>query len=221
MKKAFLWLCAVLMGATAAFNLLGGLGTTCVALFAERFGERMAALVPYKPLYWLFVAAGVATAAWEAYAVSGIMRRTPAALRQCALSLAAGALAAGAQAFASTALRGSGAPSDMRLYLTLATLVLVALAGAAGVFGRSGDDETSPDEPGDGRAATGAALIAGGALALAAPALVRSTHVLAGVDYSVAFGIVLPAAGAAAVLAGAGFTALSHLGYSPRRMNGR
>jgi hypothetical protein len=44
----------VLMSLTAAFTVLSGVGTTCVALAAEKFGS-MSVLAPYKWLYMLFV----------------------------------------------------------------------------------------------------------------------------------------------------------------------
>lgn len=197
-----MWLSAVLVGVTAAFNVLGGLGTTCVALFAERFGESMAPLVPYKWLYLLFVAGGVATGVWEACTIGGMVGRREKAFVRCALSLSAGALVAGGQAGSSLLLRGAAAPADMRLYLTLATLAVVLSGGGLGAFRARGDGAA---EPSDGVAedAGGAALLAAGALALVAPALVRATHVLAGADHSAAFGATLPLVGCALVLAGA------------------
>ena len=50
----------VLMGLTAGFTLLGGIGTTCVALNPTGFSESMAPLAPFQWLYILFVLAGIA-----------------------------------------------------------------------------------------------------------------------------------------------------------------
>ena len=53
-----------LMGLTAAFTLLGGAGTTCVAINPTGFGESMAPLAKFQWLYVLFVLAGVAIGVW-------------------------------------------------------------------------------------------------------------------------------------------------------------
>ena len=50
----------VLMGLTAGFTLLGGIGTTCVALNPTGFSENMAQLAPFQWLYILFVLTGIA-----------------------------------------------------------------------------------------------------------------------------------------------------------------
>lgn len=199
MRRLTLWVIAALLGLTAAANLLGGLGTSCVAFFAERFGERMALLAPYKWLYVAFVVAGTATGVYEAWSASGVARGTAREFRQAVASLLAGAVVAGAQAMVSSALRGSGAPADMRAYLSLAVLAIVLAAGGLGVFRSGREDGPAPDEA---IGAGGAALMAAGALALAAPLLMRATHTLDGVDHARAWGWALPVAGAAAIAAG-------------------
>ena len=52
--KALRGVAITLMGLTLVFTLLGGVGTTCVALGAEKY-DSMALLVPYKPLYQVLV----------------------------------------------------------------------------------------------------------------------------------------------------------------------
>lgn len=200
MRRLALWTIAALLGLAAAANLVGGLGTSCVAFGAERFGDRMALLAPYKWLYVLFVVAGTATGAYEAWAASGVARGTAQEFRHAVLSLAAGALVAGSQAGVSFVLRGSGAPADMRAYLTLAVLAAVLLAGGLGAFGRHPEDGPAPDAASE---AGGVALISASAVLLSSPLLMRATHTLGGVDHSRAWGWLLPAAGAGLAVAGA------------------
>ena len=47
----------VLMALTGGFTLLGGIGTSCAALFPTKY-DSMAALAPYQWLYILFVIVG-------------------------------------------------------------------------------------------------------------------------------------------------------------------
>ena len=56
--KALRGVAITLMGLTLVFTLLGGVGTTCVALGAEKY-DSMALLVPYKPLYQVWGVEGV------------------------------------------------------------------------------------------------------------------------------------------------------------------
>ncbi len=49
----------LLMGLTAGFTLLGGVGTTCAALSPTSY-DSMKALAPFQWLYLLFVLTGIA-----------------------------------------------------------------------------------------------------------------------------------------------------------------
>ncbi|MBK8780987.1 MAG: hypothetical protein IPO22_04145 [Anaerolineales bacterium] len=49
----------LLMGLTGGFTLLGGIGTTCAALFPTKY-RSMTALASFQWLYILFVIAGIA-----------------------------------------------------------------------------------------------------------------------------------------------------------------
>ena len=53
----------ILMGLTVFVTLMGGIGTTCVALGAENY-DSMVGLVPYKPLYQVLVVLSVAAGIW-------------------------------------------------------------------------------------------------------------------------------------------------------------
>lgn len=50
----------VLMSLTAAFTLMGGMGTSCVALNPTGFGDTFAPLAQVQWLYILFVLLGIA-----------------------------------------------------------------------------------------------------------------------------------------------------------------
>ena len=53
--KSLRILAVVMLGLTAAFTLLGGAGTTCVAFNADTYGPAFAGFVPNMPMYQLFV----------------------------------------------------------------------------------------------------------------------------------------------------------------------
>ena len=60
----------ILLGLTAFFHLMGGIGTSCVALGAEKY-DSMVGIVPFKWLYQLFV---VTTIAIAIYAIRATVR---------------------------------------------------------------------------------------------------------------------------------------------------
>ena len=59
MKKFFRFIGIMFMGITAAVTLLGGVGTTCVALNAANY-DSMKAIADYQWLYIAYVVIGVA-----------------------------------------------------------------------------------------------------------------------------------------------------------------
>ena len=68
MGKVLRWVGIILMGLTAAFTIMGGAGTTCVALAAENY-DSMVEIAPYKWLYVIFVIATIAAGVMMARAV--------------------------------------------------------------------------------------------------------------------------------------------------------
>lgn len=195
--------------AAAAFNLLGGIGTSCVALWPERFGPRMALLAPYRWLYVAFVVGGIATAVWEGAAVVSLLRRTATGLRHALLSLSAGLAVAGAHALSSQLLRGSSAPADMRAYLTAAALLAVVWIGRTGAYA------PGPGFTAGETTAGGAAMLSAGVLALAVPHLMAATHTIGGANLAAGWPLVT-LAGSALTLAG-----VVSLARTARRLDSR
>ncbi len=115
-----------LMALTVAFTLLAAVGTLCAALGAENY-DSMVALVPYKPLYQALVVISLAVGVWGIRVVFSLVRSGPTAYRNALLVLVIGALSAGVQMGVSQALRGKSAPVNMRVYLTVFTLIVFLL----------------------------------------------------------------------------------------------
>ena len=165
----------ILMALTVAFNLLGGIGTSCVALNPTGWSPAMAKLAPYQWLYVLLMIVATVTAIWGIVVTVALARGKPNAYRDTLIVLVISALAAGVQTFVSQALRGKGAPQNMRFYLTLFTLVVMLVFRlppiwkAIGGFRRGG--------PRDFAAPAGLAAFAGGLVALTTPLWASPTHI--------------------------------------------
>ena len=163
------------MALTVAFNLLGGIGTSCVALNPMGWSPAMAKLAPYQWLYILLMIVATAAAIWGIVVTVALARGKPNAYRDALIVLIISALAAGVQTFVSQALRGNGAPQNMRFYFTLFTLAVMLLFRlppiwkAIGGFRRGG--------PRDFAAPAGLAAFAGGLVALTTPLWAFPTHI--------------------------------------------
>jgi hypothetical protein len=110
----------VLMSLTAAFTLMGGAGTTCVALNPSGFGGKFAGIAPFQWLYILFVLVTLAVGIWGVRAVVKLIAGARGSYRQALIVLAAGLLIGVIHMAASRALRGSSMPVDM-VYTTVLT----------------------------------------------------------------------------------------------------
>jgi hypothetical protein len=142
----------VLLGLTASFHLLGGIGTSCVALFAERW-DSMAALAPYKWLYLIFVLVTVAVSIFSIQATVWFAKGKGGAYRYAVLILIVDLFVTAAHVVASKALRGSAAPANVRLYLNIFTLAYFLVIGSPRLLpsrplgdhpGRSGGTSLGP-----------------------------------------------------------------------------
>ena len=96
----------VLMSLTALFTLLGGAGTTCVALDPTGFGEKFAGIAPFQWLWILFVLLGIANGVMGIRAVVLLARGTKSAYGNALLALLLGTGLNAIHLIASRLLRG-------------------------------------------------------------------------------------------------------------------
>jgi hypothetical protein len=173
----------VLMGITAAFTLMGGAGTTCVALAAEKFGERMAPLVPYKWLYITFVLVTLAVGVMGIRAVILLIKGRPNAYRFTVNTLALGILVGVVHMTVSRSLRGSSMPVDAVFYLTLLTLVVFLVFRIPAIWQVVDFEKPSPDKnlPRNAAAIT---LLFSCLLTLTVQVWAGPTHMFDGVNYA-------------------------------------
>ena len=173
----------VLMSLTALITLLGGAGTTCVALDPTGFGEKFAGIAPFQWLWILFVLLGIAIGVMGIRAVVLLARGTKTAYRNALLALLLGTGLNAIHLIASRLLRGGSLPVDAVLYTNLLTLVIFLLFRLPGL--RQAMDFEKPVNDGKGAgAAVSIALVVSGLLVLSVPTLMAPTHTIGAVNYA-------------------------------------
>lgn len=168
----------VVLSLAAAFTLLGGIGTSCVAFFAEKFGPSMAKLIPVKPIFQVLVVISIAAAIFGIVSIVRLVKGKAGAYKAVLLFLLVGALTSGIQFYYSLTLRGKTAPNNMRFYMTLLALVIMLILRLPGIwkrinFERGGNDRSTPT-------AAGAAFLLTGLLIMTTPLWAMPTHIING-----------------------------------------
>jgi hypothetical protein len=151
----------VMLGMTAAMNLLGGIGTTCAA-FSNNVGYRMAfiELMDYRWLYQILVVTTILVGLAGIWATARLVRGSPNIYRDILIILVVGTILGGVQYFASMTLRGKAAPANVKFYLNILTLILFLVFRLPGIWNKL--DFTGPGGKTETRAGVGmAALIIG------------------------------------------------------------
>ncbi len=183
----------VLMAATAAMTLLGAVGTSCLAWNGDKYGPAFRWIVPYMTHYQILVyiklvvgSAAVilayATARGERWFYLGAL-----------ITLIAGGSAGAYQMYMSSTLRDISffavAPTNVRVYITVVTLIAYALVRFPGIWNKAGLGSQN-SRPGSPMTAGGIALVVSGVLILTTPLWVGETHMLDG--YNLVYTLELP-----------------------------
>jgi hypothetical protein len=191
----------VLMSLTAAFTLMGGAGTSCVALNPTGFGDKFAGIAPYQWLYILFVLVTVAIGVMGVRAVVLLIKGRRNAWRYSLIALVAGAVVGIIHMLVSRALRGSSLPVDMVVYTTVMTLVVFLLFRIPAIW-QGVNFEKPAGEKKTGRQALSIALAATGLLSLTIQFLMAPTHTVNGINYADVWHAALSVIGSALILSG-------------------
>jgi len=189
----------VVLAIGVVFSLMGGIGSSCVALGAARW-ESMAPLVPYQWLYQILMVLTLITAIVGIWVCIGFAKGRRWSYSGALAVLAAGAILAGVQMYASAQLRGAVAPNNIRLYVNLFALVVFLLLRLPPLWSRLG---LGQDNRHSG-AAGGVAMIIAGACAATTPLWAGPSHTFEGQNWAAALLIPLVLAGGALVVAGVG-----------------
>jgi len=208
----------VLLSLTAAFTLLGGAGTTCVALNPTGYGGKFAGIAPFQWLYVVFVLVTIAIGVMGIRAAVLLFNGARHAYRWAVLALAAGTLVGAIHMAVSRALRGGSMPVDMVVYMTIFTLTVFLLFRLPGVRQAVQLEKPAVGTKQD-NSASALALAATGLLSLATQFLMAPTHTIGGVNYADAWHAALTTVGAALLLAGTALTAFARpsRGAGPRQ----
>lgn len=190
----------VLMALTGGFTLLGGIGTTCAALFPTKY-QSMAALAPFQWLYILFVIAGIALGVMGIRAAIMLIKGADKSYRDALIVLVAGVVIGFIHIYASRALRGKSMPVDAVVYTTLLTLVVFLLFRIPFLW--QGVDFTKGNAKSN-KPAAGASAILLGLMTLTIQYSMASTHTWDGVNYADAFNTAMTMTGLALLFLGAG-----------------
>ena len=155
----------IMFGLTTAMNLLGGIGTSCVA-FSSNVGYRMAflELMDYRWLYQLFVITTIILALVGIWATVKLVRGGSNVYRDILIILVVGAVLAGVHYFTSMALRGKAAPANVKFYLNVLTLVVFLVFRFPAIWNKL--DFTTPGGKTETRSGVGLAAITVGLLTL-------------------------------------------------------
>lgn len=191
----------VFMSLTAAFTLLGGAGTTCVALNPTGFGEKFAPIASFQWLWILFVLGGIAIGIMGVRAVVLLVKGRGNAYRYSVIALILGTALNVIHMYASRALRGSSMPVDAVAYTNLLTLILFLIFRIPAIW-QAVDFARPAGEKESGKKAAAIALGACGLLALSIQFMMAPTHTINGVNYGDAWHVVLTLTGIGLLLAG-------------------
>lgn len=205
----------VLMALTGGFTLLGGIGTTCAALFPTRY-ESMTPLAPFQWLYILFVLTGIAIGVWGIWATVRLVRGTPDSYRMSLTALVVGLAVGGFHIYMSRLLRGKSMPVDAVVYMTVLTLAVFLLLRIPAIW--QGANFEKGDRR-DNNLAGGAAAILLGLMTLTIQYTMGSTHTWSGVNYADAFNLLMTSAGLSLLLLGTWtIVRLRHAGRTADRL---
>lgn len=189
----------LLMALTGGFTLLGGIGTTCAALFPTNF-DSMAALAPFQWLYILFVLAGIALGVMGIRATVLLIKGADKSYRDALIALIAGVVIGFVHIFVSRALRGKSMPVDAVVYTTVLTLVIFLLFRIPSIW--QGVDFAKGNAKSN-RPAGGAAAILLGIMTLTIQYTMGATHTWDGVNYADAFNVSMTLTGLSLLFIGA------------------
>jgi len=197
----------VLMGITAAFTIMSGIGTSCAAFAAERFGASMAPIAPYSWLYIIFVIVTTAIGVMGARATVLLVRGRANAYRHAVIALILGIAIGVIHMVASRAIRGRSMPTDAVVYITVLTLILFIIFRIPAVWKEVNYDRSGRDSADLKPAAITLGLC--GLAVLTAPLWGKPSHVFipGGFNWANAWPVTMNLIGAGMLLCGAGMLA--------------
>ncbi len=192
----------VFMSLTALFTLMGGAGTSCVALNPTGFGDTFSPIAKFQWLYILFVLVTVAIGIMGVRAVVLLVKGKKNAYRYSLIVLLLGTVVGAIHIAVSRALRGGSMPVDMVVYTTTLTLIIFLLFRIPRIW-QGVNYEKPESEKKTGKQAAAIALGATGLLTLTIQFLMAPTHTIGGINYADVWHVALTLIGMALIGASA------------------
>jgi hypothetical protein len=191
----------ILLGMTAAMNLLGGIGTTCAA-FSNNVGYRMAfkEIMDYRWLYQILVVTTILIGLAGIWGLIKLVRGGPNIYRDVLIILVVGCIFAGVHYFASMTLRGKAAPANVKFYINILTLIVFLLFKLPGI--REKVNFSTPGGKNETNAAGGITAIMAGALMLTVFHWAGPSHTFFQQNWTYVFYVPLVAVGTGLILWG-------------------
>jgi hypothetical protein len=151
------------MALSAAFDVLGGVGTICAAFFPEKYPP-LWPMVEYKWIYQIFVFVTLGLGIIGVWITIALIKDGRNAYKNALILLLIGVVFGGVRVFTSLAIRGKAAPTNVNWYLHIFTLIVFLLFVFPGLKKWIGF--SSPDDTGSkGIGASMASIISGVMLA--------------------------------------------------------
>lgn len=172
----------VLMGLTAVFTLMGGVGTSCVAINPTGFGGSFNGIAPFQWLYILFVVVTFAFGVMGARAVLLLIRNRANSYCYSVIALIGGTIVGVIHMLVSRNLRGSSMPVDIVTYTNILTLIIFLIFRIPGLWQQIGYGR--PVQSNSTGMAGGLTAITNGVICLTIQFWMGATHTIGGVNYA-------------------------------------
>ena len=194
-------LAIILLGMTAAMNLLGGAGTYCAA-FSMNVGYRMAfkAIMDYRWLYQIVMVTTIFTGIAGVMALMKLLKGKPGVYRFTMIVLGIGTVLGGTQFFASLTLRGAATPANVKFFTNLVTLVYFLILGLPGIKDKV--DFSNPSDKSEMNSAGGLVAFLAGITTLTIFSWAGPSHTFFGENWVFVFEIPLLVVGTTLIVGG-------------------
>jgi hypothetical protein len=189
----------ILVGLTAAFNVMGGVGTSCAAFLTKNFPP-MWVLFDYQWLYQTFVVTTTLVGLAGIWTTIKLVRGGEHVVRNTLIVLGAAILITGINVAVSLSLRGKAAPADVRLYFNIFTMAAVLASRLPAL--RKLIDFSRPVPPKDRLTSAGLAAIVIGVGVLTVDLWAGASHMYMGENWINVLRVPLLLTGAGSVLGG-------------------
>jgi hypothetical protein len=197
---------ALFLGASTVMTLLGAVGTACLAWNGNLYGPPFKWIVPAMPMYQTLVYISLVAGVALAIVTYAFLRGDKWFYVGSLIFLIVGGGAAAYQMYLTSSLKQisflATPPTNIRFYITVATLIAFIIVRFPGIWNKSGLD-SGKSSGGRFTAPTGMALMLTGVMLMTAPMWASPEHVIDGFNYVTTLQVPLFIDGLGLTLAGA------------------